>query len=77
MSINYIHVLCNRNSQFTGLHNMAAATPASAATAIIVEAYYVLSIYIEFNDLYHEEFKERLQFNRPLRSAAFENATGY
>jgi len=49
MFINYIHVLCNRNSQFTGLHNMAAATPASAATAIIVEAYYVLSMYIEFN----------------------------
>ena len=50
MSMNYIHVLCNRNSQFTGLHNMAAATPASAATAIIVEAYYVLSMYMEFND---------------------------
>ena len=51
MFINNIHVglLCNTNLQFTALHKMAAATPASAATAIIVEAYYVLSMYIEFN----------------------------
>ena len=45
--INNIHVLCNISSQFTGLHNMAAVTPASAATAII-EAYYVPSMYMEF-----------------------------
>ena len=29
---------------------MAAATPASAATAVMIEAYYVLSMYIEFNE---------------------------